>query len=372
MKIKQFFKLSVSLSTLALIVGMPITQQVSAKANRQNPEILSQVLSQNSAAEQERIRIYEQASPAVVLIQTNRGSGSGFIISPDGLIITNAHVVQKATSPVTIVLANEQKVQADIVGFADNGLDLAALQIRGVSNLPTLPLGNAGALRVGQSVYAIGTPFGAIAGTQLQNSFTAGIVSRLDSRRGLIQHDAPINPGNSGGPLLNSQGEVIGINTLLINPEGPVNIGISLAIAVDRLQPLLIALRQGNAPRSSQRQQPQPNNQVQALPLNGQGMTGRLGSGDNVLPDNSYYKLYGFEGKAGQQLTIEMSSQQVDSTLFLLKPDGSKLAQNDDISPSNFNARIAVTLPESGAYLVIVNAFEPGESGSYIVRAIAQ
>ena len=348
-----------------------------AKANHLLTDIIAQNLAQNSA-EQERIRIYEQASPAVVMIQTNRGSGSGFIVSSDGLIITNAHVVQNATSPVTIVLANEQKVQGDIVGFAANGLDLAAVKIRGASNLPTLPLASSGSITVGQSVYAIGTPFGA----EYRNSFTAGVVSRYDARRGLIQHDAAINPGNSGGPLLNSQGQVIGVNTSIATPEvrndqGAIgrsqgNIGISFAIAIDRLQPFLVALNQGNAPRSSQRQEPRPNNKTQGLPLNGQAISGRLGQGDNTLPDNSYYKVYGFEGKAGQRVTIEMNSQEIDSTLFLLKPDGSKLEQNDDISASNFNARITITLPESGAYTVIANAFEPGESGSYTIRATAQ
>jgi serine protease Do len=276
--------------------------------------------------------------------------------------------VQNATFPVTIVLANEQKLQADIVGFADNGLDLAAVKIRGASNLPTLPLASYGSIRFGQSVYAIGTPFGA----EYQNSFTSGVVSRVDTRRGLIQHDAPINPGNSGGPLLNSQGQVIGVNTYIITYENTGNIGISFAIAVDRLQPFLVALGQGNAPRSSQRQQPRSNNQAQALPLNGQAISDRLEPGDSTLPDNSYYKLYGFEGKAGQRATIEVSSGEVDSTLFLLKPDGSKLEQNDDISPNNFNARIVINLPENGVYTVIANAFEPGESGSYTIRATAQ
>jgi len=358
---------------LALTISAITAKQTAAKATQPIPEIVSQ-----NSAEQERIRIYEQASPAVVIIQTNRGSGSGFIVSSDGLIVTNDRVLQNATSPVTIVLANEQKLQADIVGFADNGLDLAAVKIRGASNLPTLPLASSGSIRVGQSVYAIGSPFGA----EYQNSFTAGVVSRYDTRRGLIQHDAPINPGNSGGPLLNSQGQVIGVNTSIVTPEvrndqGAIgrsqdNIGISFAIAVDRLQPFLIALGQGNAPRSSQRQQPRSNSQAQALPLNGQAISDRLEPGDSTLPDNSYYKLYGFEGKAGQRVTIEMSSGEIDSTLFLLKPDGSKLEQNDDISPNNFNARIVVNLPENGVYTVIANAFEPGESGSFTIRATAQ
>lgn len=356
-----------TLPYFGLTITVIAADKTVAKANHLPRDIIAQNLAQNSA-EQERIRIYEQASPAVVMIQTNPGSGSGFIVSSDGLIITNAHVVQNATSPVTIVLANEQKVQADIVGFADNGLDLAAVKIRGASNLPTLPLASSGSIRVGQSVYAIGSPFGA----EYRNSFTAGIISRVDTRRGLIQHDAAINPGNSGGPLLNSQGQVIGVNSEIVTYEGMGNIGISLAIAIDRLQPFLVALGQGNAPRSSQRQQPQPNSQVQALPLTGQAISGSLGQGDNTLPDNSYFKLYGFEGKAGERIIIEMNSQQIDSTLFLLKPDGSQLAQNDDISASNFNARIVVTLPESGVYGVIVNAFEPGESGSYTIRATAQ
>jgi serine protease Do len=293
-----------TLPYFGLTINAIAADKTVAKANHSPPDIIAQNIAQSSV-EQEGIRIYEQASPAVVIIQTNRGSGSGFIVSSDGLIITNAHVLKDAASPVTIVLANEQKVQADIVGFADNGLDLAAVKIRGASNLPTLSLASSGSIKVGQFAYAIGTPLNA----EYQNSFTAGRVSRVDSRRGLIQHDAAINPGNSGGPLLNSQGQVIGVNTSIITPEvrndqGVIgrsqgNIGISFAIAVDRLQPFLVALRQGNAPRFSQRQQPRPNNQVQNLPLTGQAISDRLGSGDNVLPDNSYYKLYGFEGKAG-------------------------------------------------------------------------
>ncbi len=172
--------------------------------------------------------------------------------------------------------------------------------------------------------------------------------------------------------MLNSQGQVIGVNASIVTNGGSGNIGISLALAVDRLQSFLVALDQGNASRSSQRQQPRANNQVQALPLNGQAISGRLGPGDNTLPDNSYYKSYGFEGRAGQRVTIEMSSREIDPTLFLLKPDGSRLAENDDISPSNPNARITVTLPATGVYLVIANAFEPEESGSFTIRATAE
>ncbi len=118
------------------------------------------------------------------------------IVSQDGLIITNAHVLEDApTKTVTVVLANNKRLPADIIGFAKNGLDLAAIKIRNQKNLPTLPL--AKSAQVGQSVYAIGSPFG----YDNQNNFTAGVVSNIDTLTGVIKHDARINPGNSGGPL---------------------------------------------------------------------------------------------------------------------------------------------------------------------------
>ena len=89
--------------------------------------------------------------------------------------------------------------------------------------------------------------------------------------------------------------------------------------------------------------------------------------------NNSYFHLYAFEGKAGQQVTIEMKSSQIDSHLYLLLPGREKLvAENDDISPTDFNSRLTVTLPENGIYYVLANTFEAGESGNYSLRAVAQ
>ena len=158
-----------------------------------------------NAEEQTNIRIYEKASPAVVTVDTAKSNGSGTIISPDGMVLTNAHVVS-AGGTVNIIMSDGRKLVADVVGFGEAGLDLAVVKIRGQNNLPTIPLARPGSVKVGQQAFAIGNPFG-----RFQGTFTIGIVSRIDTQGGLIQTDAAINPGNSGGPLLNSSGELIGV-----------------------------------------------------------------------------------------------------------------------------------------------------------------
>jgi serine protease Do len=215
----------------------------------------------------------------------------------------------------------------------------------------------------------IGSPFG----EDNANTFSSGIISKINEKKGWIQHDAPINHGNSGGPLLNSQGQVIGINTSLINPYGESYAGISVALIVDYIQPFLTALLRDDSSLIAQTPQ-NPNDQpiVHNLPTNGQFITGRLQSSDQVLFNGSHYQLYTFSVYAGQKVTLEMNSNQIDPSLLISLDGKSILAENDDISPTNFNSRLVVTLPQTGVYQVYAHAFERGETGEYQLRAFLQ
>jgi serine protease Do len=317
--------------------------------------------------ERTNIQVYKQASDAVVAIEAGNTAGSGSIISADGLVLTNAHVVEQAQSNITVKLADGRRFSAEAIAFANNQ-DLAVLKIRGAQNLPTIPLADTGSVQVGQRAFAIGNPFG-----QFQGTFTTGIVSRLDSQRGLIQHDAAINPGNSGGPLLNSEAELIGVNTAIFTGgQSQGNIGIGFAISVSRVQSFLASVRQGNAPRANQRPSiPRNRQSAQTLVLNGRTIAGQLHPGDNVLPvDNSFFDVYTFAGERGQQIAITMTSQEIDAYLILFGPDGGEIAQNDD-SGRHTNARIVVTLPRSGTYTLLANSYQSNESGSYTLQAVA-
>ena len=205
--------------------------------------------------------VFQRASPAVVFVTSSelrrqrftrniteipRGAGSGFVWdAQSGLVVTNYHVVSGADR-LTITLADEQAFQAEVVGLAPER-DLAVLRIIDPpGNLTELPVGDSSELSVGRKVMAIGNPFG------LDTTLTVGVVSALDREiqspsnrtiRGVIQTDAAINPGNSGGPLLNSLGQLVGVNTAIFSPSGG-SAGIGFAIPVNTVSevvPQLIA-----------------------------------------------------------------------------------------------------------------------------------
>jgi S1-C subfamily serine protease len=204
--------------------------------------------------------IFAKASPAVVFVTSSelrrnrftfnvtevpRGAGSGFVWSKDGLVVTNFHVVAGADR-LEVTIGDQGDYKAEVVGVAPER-DLAVLRlIDPPDDLTALPLGDSSELSVGRKVLAIGNPFG------LDTTLTVGVVSALDREiqspsnrriRGVIQTDAAINPGNSGGPLLNSLGQLVGVNTAIYSPSGG-SAGIGFAIPVNMVRevvPQLIA-----------------------------------------------------------------------------------------------------------------------------------
>jgi len=169
----------------------------------------------------------------------NKGAGSGFIISADGYVVTNNHVVDHANE-IEIVLHNGERYKAEIKG-RDPKTDLALLKVETDESLPFVELGDSDSARVGEWVVAVGNPFG------LGGTVTAGIVSARgrDINSGpfddYIQFDAPINRGNSGGPLFNNQGQVIGVNSMIYSPTGG-NVGIGFAIPSNLVKDIVAEL----------------------------------------------------------------------------------------------------------------------------------
>jgi S1-C subfamily serine protease len=204
-----------------------------------------------SSDENNNIDIYKNAHIATVNITStiyrrtiffevypSKDQGSGFLISQDGKILTNNHVVANERQ-LEVTLPDQSRYKATLLS-RDEANDVALLQIQPRGKLPTLHLGDSDGLQVGQKVLAIGNPFG------LEGTLTTGIVSSLGrsirgenerTLEGLIQTDAAINPGNSGGPLLDSAGNVVGINTAILGPNG--NIGIGFAMPINRAKLML-------------------------------------------------------------------------------------------------------------------------------------
>ena len=217
------------------------------------------------AEEQNNIAIYKRVLPSVVNITSTtlvfnffygavpqQGQGSGFVLDKSGHVLTNYHVVEGANRGIKVQLSNKRSYSAKVVG-TDKVHDLALLQID-APGLEPVTLADSSSLSVGQKVYAIGNPFG------LSGTMTRGIISSIRSIKNAdgapiedaIQTDAAINPGNSGGPLLNSRGEVIGINTMIASNGAEQSSGIGFAIPINTAKAVLGDLtRYGRVKRPS-------------------------------------------------------------------------------------------------------------------------
>ena len=220
------------------------------RAQAYQDEVAKDILDALQPNEKATIQLFEEACPSVAYITTSafrknyytrsisevpQGSGSGFLWDKEGHIVTNYHVLQGADKFQVQLSHNTGALEAELVGVAPSK-DLAVIKLKEFpESLSPLPVGGSENLLVGQSVYAIGNPFG------LDYTLTTGIISALGREiqgtdgtpiKDVIQTDAAINPGNSGGPLLNSSGELIGVNTAIYSPSGAYA-GIGFSIPVD-------------------------------------------------------------------------------------------------------------------------------------------
>ena len=181
--------------------------------------------------------IYEKINPAIVAVDTQLpdglSCGTGCIIDKDGTILTSAHILEDGKD-IIVTMSNGEDYKASIIKQFGENKDIALLKISVPYKLKTVKLGNSERIKVGDSVLAIGNPFG------FTGTLTKGIISRIDYTKNRIQTDAAINPGSSGGPLLNTQGEIIGINQAIYNPDNNIsNIGIGFATPVNLIKEYL-------------------------------------------------------------------------------------------------------------------------------------
>ena len=293
--------------------------------------------------------VFSNASPSVVYVTSTalrrqmfslnvmeipQGAGSGFVWDESGLIVTNYHVVARANR-LTVTLGDQREFEAQVVGLAPER-DLAVLRLLAPpEGLVELPLGDSSELSVGRKVLAIGNPFG------LDTTLTVGVVSALGREiqspsgrqiRGVIQTDAAINPGNSGGPLLNSLGQLIGVNTAIYSPSG-ASAGIGFAIPVNTLRevvPQLIAYGKILRPiLGIERASDQwiNRNKIEGVPIvrtyrgfpaDGAGMIGasRVGRNDIVLGD-IITSVDGLKVRSNEDFLSAMEKHRVGDTVTI-------------------------------------------------------
>ena len=212
------------------VVHISVEKTVEGKARQNRPDLFNDEFFR---------RFFQPRIPIPPREYKQRGMGSGVIVSEDGLILTNNHVVGEADK-IVVKLPDGREFDGELVG-TDPGSDIALIRIDG-DDLPTVPLGDSDELQIGESVIAIGNPFG------LEQTITAGIVSAkgrsgvgVSDYEDFIQTDASINPGNSGGPLINLKGEVVGINTAIFSRSGG-NLGIGFAIPINMTKSIMESL----------------------------------------------------------------------------------------------------------------------------------
>jgi putative serine protease PepD len=324
-------------------------------------------------------QVYDTASPGVVNITSTTtvrdwfeaysktGSGSGSILDKEGRILTNYHVIQGAET-LDVTLSNNKRYPASVLG-ADPDNDLAVIKIDApTAELTTIPLGDSDSLFVGQKVLAIGNPFG------FDRTLTTGVVSGLARQirseitgrliEGVLQTDTAINPGNSGGPLLNSRGQMIGINTLIYSPSGG-SVGIGFAVPVKTAKRVIGDIMQYGRVRK-------PTIGIQAVPLS--RFNPQLIRALELPVREGLMVIRVDAGSAGDRAGLQ-NAQEVQIGRFIVpfgdvivKVDGQAIAEQDDLdhilNTKNVGDRIQMELVRDGRRMTVTVQLAERRGGS--------
>lgn len=357
---------STALLILQAGIGTAIISEIAASSPGYRFSQIAQANTPKDPAQQ----VYDKAHPAVVYIEGKakggRYTGSGVIIEADGLILTNAHVIED-TEAIEVMLSNGKTYPAEIVAMGSSGCtDLALLKIKPNGQLPTIQFATVNTAQRGQRAYAVGYPRGII-----PSSITQGIISNLYPERGEIQTDASLNPGNSGGALLNAAGELIGINTYTRRDSQSMNFALSVEAASAFIQSY--QQRVSSAVGAQVKFSNQTDTKAQSISLQNQAITATLQKADHLHCANDdyvgYSDLYTFEGQAGQPYMLMMSSPEFESELVLEDEQGHVVAESQPIGDRA--VQLMGKLPQTGTYTVIARAKGGNEEGDYQIRTFS-
>jgi putative serine protease PepD len=322
----------------------------------------TRTVSNTSSTAQSPHDVYAAAKDSVAFITTQVGTGSGFVVSNDGYIVTNAHVVQGANGQIQAKIGDGKTLDAKLVG-QDASTDLALLKVN-ASNLKPLALGDSSTVQVGDAAYAIGNPFG------LDRTLTTGVISALQrqisspngfSIDNVLQTDAAINPGNSGGPLFNDQGQVIGVNSQIESTGStagggqPGNVGIGFAIPSNTVKSVVSQLRAGgkvsHAYLGVQTQDASSGSgaKVGAVTAGGPAASGGIQAGDvitslggSAVNDSAALSGIVDTHKVGDQVQVEVTRQGAKKSLTV------KLGQRPNTSSTVDTTQQTPNIPNFG------------------------
>ena len=328
--------------------------------------VVTAILGTARAAElagQNRVAVVESAGGAVVTLKVYDaagaplGQGSGFFVE-DGRIVTNSHVVEGAAR--VDVFASDERLLGSVpyVEAMSEIVDIAVLPRLGIAPPATLRL-DAALPKAGSDIIVIGAPLG------LTNTVSTGIVSavRADGGASLLQITAPISPGSSGGPVLNEQGAVVGV-AVAIRTDGQA---INFAVPARDVVALLGSPAGRLAFPAANGDDGDALAMMDAEPrwiTSGETITGRLTTSNPTMDGMEYFQVYGYEGRAGERIVLTLTSTDFDAYVGIVGYDFDFEASDDD-SGGGTDARLAVTLPRAGDYLVVVTTFDTGETGRY-------